>query len=192
MAAEKNRDAIFEALRKLLPFSGTVLEIGSGSGQHAVWYARALPSIQWIPSDKDPGAIDSIEAWRRESGLPNLKRAVQIDATSDEWDLAAPVNTIVAIDVAHAAPWPVSVGIIKGAMRWLAAGGRVIFAGPWRVAGKPTPPSLEELDASLRRQDARFGLRDLEELTKIAKARGFEREPLVEYPTACHVVSFRR
>jgi hypothetical protein len=123
---DRNGDAIAKLLAELLPGPGTVLEVGSGSGQHAVLFAGKLPSITWIPSDRDEAQIDSIAAWRAEVGLPNLKAPVQVDVTAEQWDVPE-LRAIVAIDLVANAPWPVCVGLFGGAGRYLPSGGKLVL-----------------------------------------------------------------
>jgi SAM-dependent methyltransferase len=192
IATDKNRDVILAALRQLLPPAGKVLEIASGTGQHAVYFAHALPSIVWQPSDRDPDALDSIEAWRREAALPNLRRPLEIDTTHEEWGVAEPVDAIVNINMAHDAPWAAFVGLLNGAPRCLRPGGRLIVYGPWIISGRPTASSNQEFDAGLRRQDPRLGLRDLDQATAIAESRGLTRDTLTDCPSNNVIIGFRK
>jgi hypothetical protein len=188
---ERNCDAILRVLDHSLRAPGTVLEIGAGTGQHAVYFAERMPSITWIPSEKDSGLVDSIGAWRADAGLPNLRAPLEIDATDQEWD-APPLTAIVAIDLTHVAPWAVTVGVVTGAARILPSGGELYLYGPFRRGAAPLSTALAELDAGLRRQAAHLGLRDLDEITTIAASRGLHGQTVHELPGDNLLAVFRR
>jgi hypothetical protein len=190
VAPDKNREPILGALRQLLPHAGTVLEIASGTGQHAVYFARELPSIVWQPSDVDADAVDSIQAWRAEAALPNLRAPVPIDVTHEDWEVP-PAHAIVCINMVHIAPWAACVGLLNGAPRHLIARGRLIFYGPFVIPGRETAPSNVEFDASLRRQNPAWGLRDLGEITRLAEARGLDRTHVIDLPSNNVVAAFQ-
>jgi SAM-dependent methyltransferase len=178
---ERHREAITALLDRLLRAPGTVLEIGAGTGQHAVFFAAAMPSIVFVPSEKDPGLVDSIDAWRADAALPNLRAPRLIDVTAEEWD-APPVTAILAIDLCHAAPWPVTVGLLTGAGRVLPPGGDLLLVGPFRRAPASLPRPLEELDAELRQRSPHLGVRDLGEITTVAQSRGLRAASVHELP----------
>jgi hypothetical protein len=123
--AERNRDAIVELVGRALPGPTVVLEAGAGTGSHSAHYARALPWLTWVPTDVDPGRVDSIAAWRAEAGLPNLRAPLVLDVTSDPWDVPR-FGAVVAVHLTCGAPWPVSVGLLNGAARELPAHGALI------------------------------------------------------------------
>ncbi len=187
---DKNREAILKVLEEVLPIAATVLEIGSGTGQHAVFFARRMPSVTWQPSDCDNAAVDSIAAWRREAALPNLKAPLQIDATKDTWEVE-PVPAIVAIDYAHATTWPACVGLLSGAARYLTPGGVLVLYGPFLRDDRP-PGGLEALDAELRRKNPAWGVRNLETLVAVAVGRGLILAQVVEMAGHNLVLVFRR
>src|SRR5262249_1782196 len=137
---EKNREAIAEVLGRIVRAPGTLLEIGAGTGQHAAYFAAQMPSIGFVPSEKDPALVESIAAWRAEAALPNLRAARLIDCTDEEWD-APEVTVVLAIDLVHATPWAVTVGLVNGAARILPEGGELLVYGPFRRGA----PSLDEL-----------------------------------------------
>lgn len=189
-AAERNREPILEVLRRVLPELGRALEIASGSGEHAVHFARSLPGIVWQPSDPDPGALASIEAWRGEAGLTNLLAPITLD-TSEEWS-APPADAIVCINMIHIAPWQACEGLLRGSALLLPPGGLLYLYGPFRFDGRFTAPSNEAFDASLRARDPSWGVRDLAEVTALAITRGFVPGEVIAMPANNHSVIFHR
>jgi SAM-dependent methyltransferase len=129
-AADRNAEPILEVLRRVLPARGLVLEIASGSGQHAVHMARALPGIAWQPSDPDAGSRASIEAWRAEAALPNLRAPIALDVLAP-WPIDA-ADAVVCINMVHIAPWAASLALLAGAARVLPADGLLYTYGPYR------------------------------------------------------------
>lgn len=190
-ATARNRDPILEVLRAALPPRGRVLEIASGSGEHAIWFARHMPEIAWQPSDADESARASIEAHRAEHRLPNLAPAIALDATSPAWRVDA-ADAIVCINMIHIAPWEACVGLFRGAARLLAPGGSLFLYGPFRFGGAFTASSNAEFDASLRARDARFGVRDLDDVSALATAHGFVRDRVLAMPANNHSIVFAR
>ena len=190
-ATERNREPIAAVLREVLPDQGIVLEVASGTGEHVVHFARAFPQLRWQPSDPDPDAVDSIEAWAADSGAPNLIPPVTLDAASDSWPLDA-ADAILCINMVHISPWGATQGLMRGAGRLLAAGAPLVLYGPYRRAGIPTAPSNEAFDASLRSRDPAWGLRDLEALQAEAEGQGLSFERLVEMPANNLTLVFRR
>jgi SAM-dependent methyltransferase len=190
-ATERNREPIAAVLAKILPKQGTVLEVASGTGEHANHFAGLFPHLQWQPSDPDPDALASIAAWREEAGLPNLLPPLQLDAAGDDWPLLH-ADAILCINMVHISPWAATVGLMRGAERLLATGAPLILYGPYRREGVPTAPSNEAFDLSLKARDPDWGLRDLEAVIAEAEGRGFGFERLVEMPANNIVALFRR
>jgi len=193
-ATERNRSFILDVLRGVLPERGRVLEIASGSGQHAVFFAAHLPGVVWQPSDPDPAALASIEAWRAEAGLPNLRPPVALDVRREGWPreaLEAPPDAVVCINMIHIAPWSACEALVRGAAGALAEGGVLYLYGPYRIGGAFTAPSNAAFDASLRAQDPAWGVRDLEAVTELAAAHGLQREAVVPMPANNHSIVFR-
>jgi len=190
-AAARNRDPILAVLRGLLSEGARVLEIASGTGQHAAAFARELPGVTWQPSDADPAALASIEAWRREEGLANLLPALEIDASAPPWEVGE-VDAVVAINLVHIAPWRAAEGLFAGSSRVLAPGGVLFLYGPYRFDGAFTAPSNAAFDASLRAQDSAWGVRDVRDLTRLAEAGGLVREAVLAMPANNHGLVFRR
>jgi hypothetical protein len=175
-AALRNRQPIAEVLAEWLPDSGIVLEIASGTGEHAAYFAERFPGLQWQPSDVHPDALASTEAWRQGSGLSNLRPPLQLDAGSPEWPIDR-ADAVLSINMVHISPWPSALGLIEGAARILALGAPLILYGPWLKADLPTAPSNLDFDADLKRRDPRWGLRRVEDFLAAA---GPKRLDLVE------------
>ncbi len=190
-AAERNREPILEVLRRELPGTGVVLEIASGTGQHAVHFSAALPDIVWQPSDIDPAALASVQAYRSEARLDNLLAPVELDVRNEAWPLER-ADAVVSINMVHISPWESSEGLFAGAARLLPAGAPLLMYGPFRFDGKFTAPSNEAFDASLKSRDRRWGVRDVRDLDALAGRVGFARQTTVEMPANNHVLVFRR
>ena len=190
-AAARNRDPILAALRPRLPAAGLVLEVASGSGEHAIHLAAALPALTFQPSDPDPGARASIDAWAAKAGLANIRPALALDAAAADWPAAA-ADAVVCINMIHIAPWAACEGLVRGAARLLPAGGPLILYGPYRRGGRHTAPSNAAFDADLRARDAAWGVRDLEAVAALAAAEGFGPPEAVEMPANNLTVIFRR
>lgn len=190
-AAARNAAPILEVLRGALPTRGTVLEIASGTGQHAAHFAAALPGIEWQPSDADPRARASIAAWRAHTGLANLREPLDLDVRREPWPVDA-VDAIVCINMIHIAPWEAAVALMKGAGARLAAGGALVLYGPYRRGGAHTAPSNEAFDADLRARDPSWGVRDLEAVEALALAEGLVCEAVVPMPANNFSVVFRQ
>jgi SAM-dependent methyltransferase len=190
-AALRNREPIAALLPGILPEAGNVLEIASGTGEHAAFFARQFPSLTWQPTDPDEGAIASIRAWRAESDLPNLCEPLMLDAESPDWPVDR-ADAILCINMVHISPWAATLGLLTGAGRLLPPGAPLILYGPYRRAGVPTAPSNEGFDRSLRSRDPRWGLRDVESVAAEAVARGLSFERLFEMPANNLTIIFRR
>ena len=186
-ATDRNRAAIRDVLARVLPQTGTVLEIASGSGQHAVAFARAFPSVTWQPSDPDPTALSSIDAWRAEADLPNLAEPFELNVTQP-WPIDR-ADAIVCINMVHIAPWEASLALFENAGRILAAGALLYLYGPYRE-GAQIAPSNEQFDRSLKSRDERWGVRDVKDLEAAAPA--FALAEMVAMPANNHSLIFRR
>lgn len=189
-AAERNAGPILEVLREVLPATGDVLEIASGSGQHAVAFAGALPGVTWQPTDGDPDALASIAAWREVAALPNLRAPLPLDVTAP-WPVTR-ADAIVCINMIHIAPWAATLALLDGAARALAPGAPLVTYGPYRFAGVTTAPSNDAFDASLRARDPAWGVRDVRDLAGEAAARGLLLARIVARPANNHVLVFVR
>jgi SAM-dependent methyltransferase len=190
-AALRNREPILEVLRQVLPASGLVLEVASGTGQHVVHFARALPALEWQPTDQSEAALASIEAWREEAGLSNVRPPLQLDVTETHWPVER-AEAVISINLIHIAPWSACLGLLAGAGRILPPGGPLVLYGPYFREGVETAPSNLAFDAGLRAQDPAWGLRSLEEVAQAARSHGLSLERVVELPANNLAVVFRR
>ena len=170
-AAERNKGPILASLARLLPLRGVMLEIASGTGQHAAHVAAALPQWGWQPSDAEPVALASIDARCRD--LANVRPALLLDVLRAPWP-GAPVlvDAIFCANLLHISAWPTCAALMQGAARHLAPHGLLLVYGPFRVDGEPTAPSNLDFDADLRARDAGWGLRRLTDVTAAAEAAG--------------------
>jgi SAM-dependent methyltransferase len=189
-AVARNTGPILQVLAEVLPDSGTVVEIASGSGEHVLAFARAYPHLLWQPTDADPVALRSIEAWRTDAP-PNLLAPVPLDAASAVWPIES-ADTLVCINMVHISPWGATMGLLDGAARLLGPGAPLYLYGPYRQAGVPTAPSNEAFDHSLKSRDPEWGLRDLEEVIAQAEARDFGLDRVVPMPANNLSVVLRR
>jgi SAM-dependent methyltransferase len=190
-ATQRNRDPILAVLQEVLPETGLVLEVASGTGEHAVHFARAFPALTWQPSDPDPGARRSISAWIAAEGLQNVNAPLELDAASEEWPIDG-ASAMVCINMIHISPWEATEGLMRGAGRILGSGAPLYLYGPFRRAGHTLEPSNEAFDRDLRRKDPRWGLRDVDEVTDCAAACGLEHVRIVEMPANNLSLVFRR
>jgi SAM-dependent methyltransferase len=177
-ATARNRAPILDVLRRHLPSRGLALEVASGSGEHVVHFAQAFPDLLFQPSDADPDARASIDAWGAALGLTNVRPAMALDATAETWPIEA-ADAVLCINMVHIAPWAAAEGLVRGAARILPPGGVLYLYGPYKRGGRHTAPSNEAFDASLRAQNPDWGVRDLEGVVALAGAAGFA-EPVVE------------
>ncbi|HEX8193025.1 MAG TPA: DUF938 domain-containing protein [Allosphingosinicella sp.] len=189
-ATGRNREPLAAVLREVLPAAGTVLEVASGTGEHAAYFARLFPGLVWQPSDADYEALNSIEAWGADSDAPNLLPPVVLDAAGT-WPVDA-ADAILCVNMVHISPWAATAGLMRGAARILPSGGPLVIYGPFRRAGVDTAPSNEAFDESLKARNAAWGLRDLEAVTAEAEANGLRLERVVEMPANNLTVIYRQ
>lgn len=190
-AVARNREPLLDVLRQVLPPSGTLLEVGSGTGEHCVFFAAALPRLVFVPSDLDEANLASIEAWRVDSGLANVLPARRLDVSSEDWELE-PVDVVFSANLIHIAPPAAMLGLTRGAARHLQAGGLLVTYGPYRIDGQHTAPSNERFEAWLQEQDRRFGVRDMGELTELARQAGLSLERTIPMPANNFTLVFRK
>ena len=193
-AAQRNTEPILGVLRDVLPTAGRALEVGSGSGQHAVAFAEAFPGLDWQPSDPEAQARASIADRIADAGFDNLADPLDLDVTAPDWEaaLAEPFDTMVCINVLHITPWAVAEGLMRGAGRLLNPGGIVYLYGPYKRDGHHTAPSNAAFDASLRRRDPAWGVRDIADVTRCADACGLALDRTVDMPRDNFSLVFRR
>lgn len=190
-AAQRNREPILAVLREVLPAQGLVLEVASGSGEHAVHFAAAFPKLTFQPSDPDPAALASIDAWARESALPNQRPAIRLDAIASRWPVEA-ADAILCINMIHISPWAATEGLIRQAAQLLPVGGPLYLYGPYRQSDVPLAPSNAVFDDSLRRRNPKWGLRELEAIAELARAAGFGEPEVRAMPANNLSVVFRK
>jgi SAM-dependent methyltransferase len=194
-AAARNRDAILNVLRPHLPERGLVLEIASGSGEHIVHFAAACgPGLVWQPSDPDPAARASIDAWTSVRALANIHTAIDLRTnfgTNFDWTIAS-ADVVICINMIHIAPWDAAIGLMRGAGRILPSGGVLFLYGPFRREGRHTAPSNQAFDQNLRARNPAWGVRDLEAVTGLAASNGFGPAQIYEMPANNLSVVFRR
>ena len=189
-AFHRNHAVITDVLLRLLgDKTGNVIEIGSGTGQHIVAFAGALPNLTWWPSDPDPLRRASIDAWRKERDLANVRMPTDLDAAASDWKLgqdgrppSQDVVAILSINVLHIAPWSVSLGLLRSASRYLKADGSLIVYGPFARDGVHTAPSNAAFDAHLRQQNEQWGVRDSTDLNAVARRNGVELSEIIDMP----------
>jgi Protein of unknown function (DUF938) len=193
-AAQRNAGPILDVLGRHLPPAGTILEIGSGTGQHVIAFAAAHPELTWQPSDPDPAARASIAAWTAAAGLGNVGASLDIDVTANDWTrpLAAPAQGIVCINLLHIAPWAACTGLMAGAVALLEPGAPLYLYGPFKEGGCHTAPSNAQFDRYLRAYDPAWGVRDLDAVVERAAGHGLELVEVVPMPANNLSVILRR
>lgn len=189
-ATLRNREPLLAVLRRVLPPRGVVLEVASGTGEHAAFFAAALPDVVWQPTDHDAGARASIDAWRGDAA--NVRAALALDASApDTWPLAH-ADAMLCVNMIHIAPWTACAGLLAGAGRVLPEGAPLVLYGPYRVGGAHTAPSNAAFDAGLRGQDPSWGVRDLEAVIAAAAPHGLRHVETVAMPANNLTVVLRR
>ncbi len=190
-AAERNQGPILAELHRLLPARGVMLEIASGTGQHAAHFARALPQWRWQPTDAEPKALASIDAWCRE--LANVMPPLALDVGTTPWaGVPTPVDAIFCANLLHIAPWAVCAALMRGAVRHLAPQGLLVLYGPYVVDGAPTAASNLAFDADLRARDPAWGLRRLSDVVRTAHSAGLRLRERVSMPANNLLLVFER
>jgi len=190
-AAARNRQPILDVLRPRLPSQGLVLEVASGSGEHVVHLAQALPALVFQPTDPDADARASIDDWAMTLALGNVRAAAALDTTSDAWPVDR-ADAVLCCNMIHIAPWEAAVGLIRGAGRILPPGGLFYLYGPYRRDGRHTAPSNEAFDQDLRRRNPAWGVRDLEAVTALAASEGFGAPEILDMPANNLSLVFKR
>lgn len=190
-AVARNRGPILDLLKPELPETGLILEVASGTGEHVAHFARALPRLDWQPSDPSADARASIDAWVRAERLANVRPAIALDATAPDWPIGD-VAAMLCVNMLHISEWAATEGLMRGAGARLGPGGLLFVYGPFRRRDAPTAPSNAAFDADLRSRDARWGLRDVETVAACASAQGLLLDRLVEMPANNLSLLFRK
>jgi uncharacterized protein DUF938 len=190
-AAVRNRDFILDVLRDVLPMTGVILEIASGSGEHVVHFARHFPSLVFQPSDPEPEALLSVAAWVKAVQVTNARAPIVLDASQSLWPIAS-ADGIICINMVHISPWDATVGLITGAAAILPPGSPLYLYGPYKRKEFATAPSNEAFNRNLRDRNPAWGLRDLEAVAAIAQSVGFSIPAVTEMPANNLSVVFRR
>ena len=190
-AARRNREPIADVLRTVLPEQGLVLELASGTGEHAAFFAAQFPKLRWQPSDPDREALAAIDAWREQAGLDNFEAVLRIDAEEQPWPIER-ADAILCINMVHISRWQATQGLMHGAARLLSTGAPLVLYGPYLRDGVPTAPSNVAFDHSLRARNPDWGLRDVAAVTAEAEKQGLAFACLVEMPANNLILVFRR
>lgn len=184
-ATERNRKPILEVLTRVLSTGSNILEIASGTGEHAVFFASHLASCRWIPSDLNPLSRDSITAWKNANAVANLDEPMNIDVTQSSWIADAKekkIDAIVNINMIHISPWKACLGLMAGASQILSTGDILYLYGPYKRNGEHTAPSNASFDRSLGDRNSEWGVRDLETVIEVATAENFQLQEVIEMP----------
>ena len=171
-AAERNRGPILEVLRRVLPRSGTVVEIASGTGQHTAFFSEHLSDLCWQPTDASPEALQSISAWATDAARSNFLAPIELDVLWPTWPVTA-ADAVLCINMIHISPWEATEALFVGAQRLLPSGSPLVTYGPYRVHGEHTAPSNAAFDRSLRSRNPRWGVRDVDDLVELGDRTGF-------------------
>lgn len=190
-AAERNKEPILTVLETVLPATGHVLEIASGSGQHVCYFAAELPGIRWQPTEPDDASREAIVTRVRESGLGNIEEPVALDVHEPRWPVGTDLDAVVCINMIHISPWSSTAALCAGAARHLRAGSLLVTYGPYLENGSAVQSNLD-FDASLRRRNAAWGLRDLDDVTRVATEHGLARRQVQRMPANNLAVVFAK
>jgi SAM-dependent methyltransferase len=190
-APERNKGPILEVLQRVLPDRGTVLEIASGTGQHIVHFAQALPDLTWLPSDPEAEHRGSILARTEAAGLTNVAAPLALDVRQRPWPVRT-ADAILCINMIHIAPWETTLALLFESAQVLPANGVLYLYGPYRRSGRDTAPSNADFDADLRRRNPDWGVRNLEDVQRHAEGAGFVMQDVVAMPANNFSVVFRR
>ena len=190
-ATGRNSVPIADVLQRELPDEGLVLEIASGTGEHAVFFAREFPQITWQPTDREASELASIAAWTEDAGVGNIAEPVVLDASAHDWPVIR-ADAIVCINMVHISPWEATEGLMRGAGRLLDSGAPLVLYGPYREAGVETAPSNEQFELWLKDRDPRFGLRNIEDVDALAARHGLARTARHEMPANNLTLVYRK
>jgi cyclopropane fatty-acyl-phospholipid synthase-like methyltransferase len=168
-------------LESVLPASGSVLEIASGTGQHVCFFAAALPDIRWQPTEPDAPHREAIAARIRESGLRNVDAPLALDVNDPRWPVAATYDAVLCINMVHISPWSATNALCLGASRHLRTHGKLVLYGPYLENGAAVQSNLD-FDSTLKRRNSEWGLRNLEDVTRVAALHGLQRQQVIHMP----------
>ncbi|MEE3154294.1 MAG: DUF938 domain-containing protein [Pseudomonadota bacterium] len=189
-ATARNSEPLAEVLAEELPDRGLVLEVASGSGEHAVFLARRFPALDWQPSDVDPEALASVDAWAAEAAVANLRPAITLDAAQANWPIAA-ADAVLCVNMVHISPWSAAVGLFTWAGRILTSGAPLVLYGPFIEPGRETAPSNLAFDQSLKQRNSEWGLRNTADLDALAADHGLRRTARHAMPANNLVLVYR-
>jgi SAM-dependent methyltransferase len=190
-APERNKEPILEVLQRVLPRAGTVLEIASGSGQHAAFFAALLPELTFQPSDVSVENLASITAYQQEKNLPNLRAPLNLDVCASDWGVGT-VQAVFCANMIHIAPWSACKGLVGGSARHLAAGGVLVLYGPFRIGMAHTSDSNAAFDERLKSQNESWGVRDLEAVVALCEQASLTFVERVAMPANNQMLVFTR
>jgi SAM-dependent methyltransferase len=190
-AAERNKDPILTVLESVMPQTGSVLEIASGTGQHVCFFAEALPGIRWQPTEPDAVAREAIAIRIGEAGLTNVAPPIALDVAEPIWPVTGHYEAVLCINMIHISPWPATHALCRGAARHLRPQGMLVLYGPYLENGKAVQSNLD-FDASLKRRNPEWGLREIEDVTRVANAHGLQRQQIVRMPANNLTVVFAK
>jgi hypothetical protein len=190
-AAERNKDPILTVLESVLPGAGSVLEIASGTGQHVCFFAAALRGTRWQPTEPDAASREAIVTRIHEAGLENISPPIALDVEEPHWPVRERHDAVLCINMIHISPWRATHALFRGAARILDSRGLLILYGPYLENGTAVQSNLD-FDASLKRRNPEWGLRDLDEVTRVAAGHGFARQQIVRMPANNLTVVFTK
>ncbi|HEU5134385.1 MAG TPA: DUF938 domain-containing protein [Steroidobacteraceae bacterium] len=190
-AAERNKDPILTVLETVLPDSANVLEIASGTGQHVSFFAAALPRTRWQPTEPDEAAREAITTRIREASLENVAHPIALDVEEPHWPVHERYDAVLCINMIHISPWRATHALFRGVARLLGSQAKLILYGPYLENGTAVQSNLD-FDASLKRRNSEWGLRDLDEVTRVAAGHGFARQQVVRMPANNLTVVFTK
>ncbi len=189
--AERNQAPILALLGNLLPARCHVLEIASGTGQHAAAFGAAMPHWQWQPTDAGDAALQSIDAWRAATGAGNVRPALQLDVLAQPWPVSGPFDAVFCANMLHISPWATCAALMTGSAACLAPGGWLVLYGPFFARGVATSPGNLSFDASLRERDPAWGLRQVGDVAREARSAGLAHTATVAMPANNLALIFR-
>jgi SAM-dependent methyltransferase len=190
-SAERNRGPVLKVLERVLPKTGLVLEVASGTGQHVVHFAQTLSGLTWQPTDRDAACRRSISAWLATAELANVREPLDLDVCELPWRVPT-LDAIVCLNLIHIAPWSVAKALFAGAGLALRETGLLYLYGPYSVQGRHTAPSNAAFDSALRAENPEWGVRDLKEVESLAKDHGLDLAETIEMPANNLSVLFRK